>query len=288
MFKFYKSRPNAFTILFQDGKAVKKGTGINFWYLSGISSIMSVSTLSTDTPFIFTEMTADYQELSVQGNLSYSVSDPQKLCSVLDMTIDTKTGAYTSEDPENLVNRVVLAVQANAREYIANLSLRHALSKVGQMANDVLVGVQNHKALKTMGIAVDGLGFTNVRAKPEMQKALEAEYRETLQREADQAIYARRVAAQAEEQKLENAEMANSVELENQRRKLVDTQARNIVVLAEADAKAEEMKLEPYANMPPQALMGLALKEWASNAGQIGNLSITPDILTGLVAKMTN
>ena len=32
--------------------------------------------------------------------------------------------------------------------------------------------------------------------------------------------------------------------------------------------------------MPPQALLALALKEWASGAGSIENLSITPDLLT--------
>ena len=40
------------------------------------------------------------------------------------------------------------------------------------------------------------------------------------------------------------------------------------------------MKLNPYGSMPPQALLALALKEWAGNAGNIDNLSITPDLLT--------
>jgi hypothetical protein len=59
-----------------------------------------------------------------------------------------------------------------------------------------------------------------------------------------------------------------------------DTQARNNLTLAEAEAKADELKLNPYAEMPPQALLALALKEWAGNAGNIENLSITSDILT--------
>ncbi len=37
------------------------------------------------------------------------------------------------------------------------------------------------------------------------------------------------------------------------------TQARNTLAIAEAEAKAEEMKLNPYTTMPPQALVGLQL-----------------------------
>ena len=53
--------------------------------------------------------------------------------------------------------------------------------------------------------------------------------------------------------------------------------------LAESRAKAEELKLSPYGDMPPQALVGLALKEWASNSGSIDNLTITPDLLSKVV-----
>ena len=61
-------------------------------------------------------------------------------------------------------------------------------------------------------------------------------------------------------------------------------QAKNSLTLAEADATADELKLAPYGELPPQALVGLALKEWASNAGTIENLSITPDLLSKVVS----
>lgn len=117
-----------------------------------------------------------------------------------------------------------------------------------------------------------------------MRKALEADYREGLQRRADQAIYARRAAAVAEERKIKQSELDTEVELEERRRELVEMQAANRLRLAEADARADELKLDPYARMPAQALLGLALKEWAANAGNIANLSITPDHLNQLVA----
>jgi len=141
--------------------------------------------------------------------------------------------------------------------------------------------------LKAIGVELEGLHFTAVKATPEMQKALEADYREGVHKRADQAIYDRRKSAVDEERKIRESEMNTEVELENRRKDLVDMQARNNLALAEAEAEADRMKLSPYGDLPPQALVGLALKEWASNAGTIDSLSITPDLLSKVVSYVS-
>jgi hypothetical protein len=78
--------------------------------------------------------------------------------------------------------------------------------------------------------------------------------------------------------------METDIELEQRRKELVAMQAENSLKLAEAEAKGDEMRLDPYGNLPPQALIGLAFKEFAGNAGNIGNLSITPDMLGQIIA----
>jgi hypothetical protein len=116
-----------------------------------------------------------------------------------------------------------------------------------------------------------------------MQKALEAEYRESLQRNADKAIYDRRAASVEEERKIQQREMDIEIEVEERRKELVGMQAENSLKLAEAEARADEMKLNPYGDLAPQALIGLALKEFAGNAGRIGSLNITPDMLSQVI-----
>jgi hypothetical protein len=105
-----------------------------------------------------------------------------------------------------------------------------------------------------------------------------------LQQRADQAIYARRANAVEEERRIKQRELDTEIELENRKKDLVDTQARNRIALAEADAKAEELKLRVYGDLAPQVLAGVALKDWAAAGGQIGNLTITPDMLAQLAA----
>ncbi|MDH5360248.1 MAG: hypothetical protein OEX03_06775 [Gammaproteobacteria bacterium] len=72
------------------------------------------------------------------------------------------------------------------------------------------------------------------------------------------------------------------------------TQSQNLIEQARAEAKAKEMATEAdtradeirfglYKELSPQALVGLALKEWAANAGTIDNLTITPDLISNVV-----
>jgi regulator of protease activity HflC (stomatin/prohibitin superfamily) len=284
LINYYKGEPNTYVLCHRNGKLVQHGAGINFFYMPQMTSIAVIPITSQDSPFIFNESTANYQEVSIQGTLTYRLTDPRALAKRLDFTVYPKTHVYKSEDPEHLVQRVVNSVQAHIRSEINNLDLEEALTKVKDLAASVFDKVKNSIELNDLHIELEGLHFTAVKATPEMQKALEADYRESLHKRADQAIYARRKPAVDEERKIRESEMNTDVELENRRKDLVDMQARNSLTLAEAEAKADELKLEPYGALPPQALVGLALKEWAANAGRIDNLSITPDLLSKVVS----
>ena len=282
--KYFKGEPNVHVIRYRGGRIVSHGDGINFWYLPFNTSIAAVPTASQEAHFVFTETTLNYQEVAIQGSLTYRVTDPLEVATGLDFTIDPGTQRFRSEDPDKLVQRVVNAVQAHTRSQVSAMSLEEALTQVRDLATEVFSRVSREPAIGALGITLESLHFTSVGATPEMQKALEADYRESLQQRADQAIYARRAAAVAEERGIRESELNTEVELEQRRKDLVDTQARNNLALAEAEAKAEELKLNPYGTMPPQALVAMALKEWAGNAGTIDSLSITPDLLSKVVS----
>ena len=284
LIKYFKGEPSTHVIRYRNGKIVASGEGENFWYLPLNTSVATVPVVSQEAQFLFTETTANYQEVSIQGTVTYRITDPLLVASRLNFTIDPKSSRFTSDDPDKLVQRIVNLIQGQTRSKISTLSLEDAITNVHNLAAGVFREVVDDDSITELGVALESLHFTALKAKPEMQKALEADYREGLQQRADQAIYARRAAAVAEERQIRQSELNTEVELENRRKDLVDTQARNNLTLAEAEAKADELKLNPYGAMPPQALLALALKEWAGNAGNIENLSITPDLLTKLAS----
>lgn len=276
---YFKGEPNSYVIRYKNGQIKQHGKGLDFWYLPFNTSIAVINVVSQDAPFIFNESTINFQEVAIQGQITYRLEQALDAAEYLDFSITPENGQYKSNDPDKLSQRVINAVQSHTRKGINEIALEKALTSVKEIASQVLVDVQNEPSLKKLGVIVESLYFTAITPTPEMQKALEAEYRESLQKNADKAIYERRAASVEEERKIRQREMDTDVELENRRKDLVEMQAENSLKLAEAEAKADEMKLESYGNLAPQALIGLALKEFAGNAGRIGSLNITPDML---------
>ncbi|NIP99399.1 MAG: hypothetical protein GWM98_02435 [Nitrospinaceae bacterium] len=281
--KYYKGKPNTHVIAYRNGIIHKQGRGITLWYSPFNTTIAAVPVMTQDAPFIFHEITANYQEIAVQGQLTYRLENPVLAAEQHDFSIHTGSGRYLNKDPEKLVQRIINTIQALTRTQVNQMDLETAIREVKAIAARVLENLKAEEDLRALGVAIENLHITAIKPNPEMQKALEADYREGLQKRADQAIYDRRAAAQVEEDKLKRNEMETEVALEDRRKDLVNMQAENQLTLAEAEAKGEEMKLNPYGELGPQALLALALKEWAANTGQIGTLNINPDLLGQLV-----
>lgn len=277
--KYFKGEPNMYVIAYRNGKITEKGEGRALWYLPHRTTIANVPIMTQDASFIFNEVTSNFQEIAVQGQLTYRFENPELTAKYLDFTIDPKTGRYRNKDPEKLVQRIVNTVQAYTRTRVNEMDLETSIRDVKMISDHVLTNIHKEEDLTSLGIVIEKLHISSINPKPEMQKALEADYRESLKKRADQAVYDRRSAAQTEEDNLKRKEMQTEVELEERRKDLVDMQAENSLTLAEADAKAEEMRLNPYSEMGPQALLAMALKDWAANAGKIGTLNINPDML---------
>jgi hypothetical protein len=271
LISYYKGEPNTYVLCYRNGELLQHGAGINFFYVPATTSIAAVPLVSQESQFIFNETTANFQEVSIQGTLTYRLTDPLELAKRLDFTVQPWSHSYKSEDPQQLVQRVVNSVQAHTRSEVCMRSLEDALTEVKDLSAVVFEKVANSPELKALGIVLEGLHFT----------------RESLHKRADQAIYDRRKAAVDEERKISESEMNTQVELENRRKDLVDMQARNSLALAEAEVEADRLKLSPYGELPPQALVGLALREWAANAGTIDSLSITPDLLSKVVSYVS-
>ena len=110
--RFFKGEPNVYAIRYRNGQAMQAGQGICFWYLPFNTSIAAVPTSNQNASFIFTEATANFQEVSIQGVLSFRLTDPEAVARRLDYTVEVRHGenVYLTEDPEKLTQRVVNAV----------------------------------------------------------------------------------------------------------------------------------------------------------------------------------
>src|SRR5215467_10392763 len=117
---YCKANPTDYILHFSGGKLAGEGAGLSFFYFGPAATIVSVPLASANIPFVFNEPTADFQVLTVQGQLTYRIGDPKKAASMLDFTVDAR-GRYLSDQYQKLPERLVYSLQTLVRAEIQSL-----------------------------------------------------------------------------------------------------------------------------------------------------------------------
>lgn len=315
MLEYMKASPTTYLLHYSGGRLRREGPGLSFFYWAPRSTLVAVPLASSDMPFAFAEITSDFQQVTVQGRLTYRIARPRELAGLLDYSISPQ-GSYRSDDPEKLSERLVQATQTLARAVLERQTLRQALGTVEQLTATVRSGLATADSVTRLGVEVLDLAIASVRPTPEMARALEAEAREELQRQSDQAIYDRRnaaveqerrikenelsteIAVQEKQRRIRETRMAADIALENQRADLIERRSANEKQDADAKAYALNATLEPVRSVDwrtlmaisaggndPKVLFGLAFRELAENAGKIGQLNVTTELLGSLLTS---
>lgn len=245
MFGIKHIKFDAMTYVFHylNGKIRREGRGLSFFYFAPNSSIVAIPMGSNDLPFIFQETTKDYQKITIQGQLSYIINNPEALSDVLDFTVNGK-GQYKKNDIEKLNQRLINAAQTATSSFIHSITLKDALRSAKDMENRIIDGLRSSSSIALLGLEILGANVTAVKATPEMARALEAETREKLQQEADQAIYERRNFAVEQERRIKESELNTEIAVEEKRKQIAEKKMESDVQKAENQRKLREMKLE--------------------------------------------
>lgn len=310
--RYFKSVPTTYVLHFVGGKVKRKGLGMSFFYFAPTTTIVQVTQASVDVPFVFEETTNDFQDVTLQGQLTYRVTDPEKLTQVLDYSIDG-LGRYKTDDPEKLKERLVQAIQVHAHALSQTRSLETIMTQSSELSSELLTSMRASETTQMLGIEILALSILSVKASPEIAKAMQADTREKLLTRADESLFARRNAAiELERQIKENelrteriveekrrevrqAQMQADVAIETQRAELVEQQVANSRKLAQVQAEALRETLEAMKGTDWRTLMAatggqdaknliaIAFNQIAENAQNIGRLDITPDLLNALI-----
>jgi regulator of protease activity HflC (stomatin/prohibitin superfamily) len=290
----FKGQPTDFIIRYSSGVMRQSGQGISFYYWHYNTQIVAIPTTSTDAHFVFKEITNNFQEVTIQGQVTYRITNPTKASELLNLRIDPETYKHVTEDLKVLAQRITNILQIETRSEVEKRSLEEMIRDSQSIASIINSRLREGTLLQSFGVELISLYFLSVRAAPEMVKAMEAEYRESLLRKADEAVYARRAAAVDEERKIKEKELSSDVALELQRKEFLILQGNNALQEAEnhgvalereaqSKAKATEMELSVLRSLEPRTLLALALRELGQNAGRVGNLTITTEMLSNLL-----
>lgn len=282
-----------YVIHYRNGKIKKEGRGLSFFYFNPNSSIISIPIQSNDFQFVFNETTKDYQEVTLQGQITYKIDSPKQLAETLDFTVNTKK-QYLKNDFEKIQQRIINEAQTASSSIIQSLSLKEALRQLKEIENEIFINVQKSKTIQMLGLEILSTNILGVTPNPEMARALEAQTRESLQKEADQAVYERRnfaveqeriikeselnteiaieekqkqivekkmetdVVKQGNKQKLKEMEMTSNISLEDQKKELIDIQITNEKKEADVKEYVLNANLKPYKELNWKTLMAIS------------------------------
>jgi regulator of protease activity HflC (stomatin/prohibitin superfamily) len=292
--QYFKADASTYVIKTAGGKIRKKGKGLSFFYSAAVTSIATIPVSTQEAPFIFKLQTDDFQEVAVQGQVTYRIADPEKAANMLNFGLQ-KDGSRASEDPLKLSDRVVRTVQTIVQNEVQAATLRDSLTLSKALVSVIKAKLGQQSSLESLGIHIIDASIAAISPPPDTARALEAGAREAILKEADDAIYARRKSAveqeltikqaelqtelsvQQKEQEIEESRIANEREIlrgtvetererleaeihaENQRKELVLLNVENARQESDSEAYAISARMNAFKELPVENLKAMAL-----------------------------
>jgi regulator of protease activity HflC (stomatin/prohibitin superfamily) len=242
-FRFIKTQPTTHLMQFRRGRIVREGAGLSFLYYAPTSTVVAVPVASQDAGFMLELVTRDFQEVSVQGQVTYRVGDPRRTATLMDFSLQADGKSYASEDPKRLQDRVVMQVQVIVQQAIQAMQLKDAVKAAAAVARAAQEQLAGQIEFQALGLEVLGVSVVAIRPTPDIARALEAEAREANLKAADDAIYQRRMAAVQNERAIRQNELDTEVAVEQKKRQIKETQmeARAALLRRENALRGEQM-----------------------------------------------
>lgn len=318
--RHYRGTPTTYVRQLRHGEPVREGIGLTFWFRPLTSALSEAPVDDREVAFTFRARTHDFQEVTVQATVTFRVADPATAVTRLDFGVDPDTGAPHGRPLDQVAGMFTELAQQYAVQVLAALDLTDAVVRGPAVVREgVATGLLGDARLAEVGLVVIGVRISGVLADPDVQRALQTPARELVQGEADRATFERRALAVERERAIAENELANQIELArreealvgqrgaNERRRaeeeaaaqalaaagtgdrtrvLADADAYRTRAVGDAEATAETARLAAAATVEPATLMALAVRELAGHLPQIGQLTVTPDLLTDLVGRL--
>jgi hypothetical protein len=304
-----RAEPTSHVLRYRRGRLVGRGRGLSFSFRPLHAAVVEIPVDDRELQFLFHGRSADFQDVSVQGALTYRVVEPEALAERIDFTIDLASGRHRKTPLEQLAGLLTQVAQGFVWSYLVETPVETLLTTgVREIHRRLTEGFGADARLPGLGCAVAAVNVLAVKPTPELERALQVPQLEQVQQLADKATFERRAAAVEQERAIAENELQNRIELARREEGLVEreavvdrrraaataetaeigarSEAARIEVVESARAAAERAQLEVYRDVPVQVLQALALRELAQNVPPVEQLTIAADLLAPALARL--
>jgi regulator of protease activity HflC (stomatin/prohibitin superfamily) len=294
---------------FRNGRPVRSGRGLAFWFVPHRASIAELPVDDRSMVLFFKGRSKDFQAVTVQGNLTWRVADPDVLGMRVDFSIDLKTGRYTAKPVEQIEGLLTGMSQQLATQYFAQGTVHELLDAgIEPLRVRLEQGLSGSERLAAMGIEIVAIRLMAIAPTTELERALQTPTFESLQQKADEAVFERRALAVEKERAIAENELHNKTELARREQELIaqeaanarnraegvresmqisaDGEASRIRAVEQASADMEQARIAIYRDLPPHVLLGLAARAFAEKLTKVDQLNVTPDMLASVINEL--
>lgn len=304
----------------RSGTVTRSGAGLAFWFRPLTTVLSEVPVDDRELPLVAHARSADLQEVTAQVSITYRFADPELAARRIDFGIDPRTGRWTGEPMEQVGHALGELATGHVMEVVAGLTLQEAVTRGPALLRTHLPpALDADPRVRATGLEVVGVRVVSVRTDADLEQALRTPAREAAQAEADRSTFERRALAVERERAIAENELATRIELAARQERLVvqeganarakaeeaaaaalvhtrsEAERRRMLAAAEAEATtvqgeaagaAERARLAAYADVEQGTLLALALQQLAGSLPTIGQVTVTPDLVTGLLAGL--
>ncbi|WP_329459489.1 SPFH domain-containing protein [Streptomyces sp. NBC_01497] len=315
-----RSAPTAHIRHHDRGRLIHDGAATSFWFRALHAAISEVPVDDRELAMSFHARTADHQDVSVQATVTYRIAEPATAASCLDFSLDPDTGAWRGAPLEQISTLLTETAQQHALDALVRMPLPEVLATGVPLTRDrITQGLRADPRLPATGLQAVAVRVVAVRPEPEIERALRTPARERIQQDADRATYERRAVAVERERAIAENELASRIELARREEQLVDqrginarraaeeeaaadavvaeaeaaravrlatAEADSLRGLGEARAQAQAAWLRVHADVDPAVLRAPGLAKFAENLPRIDSVTLSPDVLTGALARL--
>lgn len=275
---------------YREGDLVRSGRGLAFWFLPMSAAVSEVPTDDRDLDYLFRGRTRDFQEIVVQGVITYRVVDVKKLADRIDFAIDLATGLHLKQPLDQIAAILTGVAQQAGQTVIARSTVADLLvGGFGDVAAALDAALRPNAALDSLGLAVETVRIDELKPTTELERALQTPTRENIQALADEATFRRRANAVEKERAIAENELQTQIELARREESLIaqrglnarqqverETEARRLGVVAkvedariETNAGAERNRIVAEGEAAKQKVLAIASAEEARLVAEV-------------------
>ena len=144
---------------------------------------MVIPTTAFDASFAFNDiMTSDFQCISVQGDISYIITDYEKASKMVNFSYKDKKeyAEVLKEAKQKMAKRIINLAKVYVTKFISGKNVREAIISADELAGMLKETMKDDETVKEFGLELISISILGILAQADTRKALEAATREEI------------------------------------------------------------------------------------------------------------